>query len=151
MFSMKAKYALKALLYLAKRQDKKPTLIAELAERESIPRKFLEAILLELKNHGILNSRKGKGGGYTLARPAESLSIGHVIEIFDGPMMIPACVRRSAVLNCNACDQSAACGLRLIMQQVREAISNSLDRTMLSQVVFQTQLLDEGKELIFEI
>ncbi len=142
MFSMKAKYALKAMLHLARRQDVGPILIAELARSENIPRKFLEAILLELKNHGILQSRKGKGGGYMLARPLGSLSVGKIVEVFDGPMMAPVCVTHSAVINCNLCDQSPRCGLRLIMEQVREAVSECLVNTKLAEVLSQTEAGD---------
>lgn len=151
MFSMKAKYALKALLHLARRQDAGPTLIAELARSENIPKKFLEAILLELRNRGILSSRKGKGGGYMLAQPLESLSIGRIVEVFDGPMMAPVCVTHSAVLNCDLCDQAPRCGLRLIMEQVREAVTECLASTRLTDVLSRTDAAYENGAATFSI
>ena len=79
MLSMKAKYGLRALLYLARQPDQVPVLISELAEKEGIPKKFLELILLELKNHGVLQSKKGKGGGYFLRKKPEAIKLGRVI------------------------------------------------------------------------
>src|SRR5579871_4073595 len=84
--SRKGRYALRALYALAADDARGPVLIADLAEREKIPRKFLEAILLELKNAGVLKSKKGKGGGYSLARPPEQITMGQVIRIIDGPL-----------------------------------------------------------------
>ena len=84
--SRKARYALKALYALTADEARGPVLIADLAERENIPRKFLEAILLELKNAGILKSKKGKGGGYALARSADQITMGQIIRVIDGPL-----------------------------------------------------------------
>jgi Rrf2 family protein len=148
---MKAKYALKAMLHLARRQDAGPVLIAELAKDENIPKKFLEAILLELRNRGILQSRKGKGGGYMLARSPESLSVGHIIEVFDGPMMAPVCVTHSVVLNCNMCDQAPQCGLRLIMEQVRQAVTGCLGNMKLTDVLSKTQAISDDGAGTFNI
>ena len=90
MITKKAKYALKALLELtASYETRKPVLIADLAKRGRIPKKFLELILLELKNKGILESRKGKGGGYLLAKPPASVMLGPILRIIDGPRMHP--------------------------------------------------------------
>src|SRR5205809_7495432 len=86
MLSMKAKYGLRALLSLARQENQGPVLISELAEKESIPKKFLELILLDLKNHGILQSKKGKGGGYSLSRRPEAIKLGRVIRVLDGPL-----------------------------------------------------------------
>ena len=86
MLSKKSKYALKALIVLAKEYGQGPVLISDIAQREDIPRKFLELILLELKNQGILQSKKGKGGGYFLGRPPHQVSVGHVIRVLEGPL-----------------------------------------------------------------
>src|SRR5450432_4384358 len=94
--SRKARYALKALYVLAADDARGPVLIADLAEGEKIPRKFLEAILLELKNAGILKSKKGKGGGYALARPADQIMIGEIIRVIDGPLAPIPCVSEKA-------------------------------------------------------
>src|SRR5690349_13167166 len=94
--SRKARYALRALYALAAGEGGGPVLIADLAEREHIPRKFLEAILLELKNAGILQSKKGKGGGYTLGKRPDEITVGQVIRVIDGPLAPIPCVSEKA-------------------------------------------------------
>ena len=92
MLSKKTKYAINALVYLAKMETKTPVLISEIAESEHIPQKFLEAILLDLKNAGILNSKKGKGGGYYLIKPPELVNIADIMRLFDGAIAYLPCV-----------------------------------------------------------
>jgi len=109
-------------------------LIADLAEQEKLPRKFLEAILLELKNGGILQSKKGKGGGYALARPPERILIGEVIRIIDGPLAPIPCVSEKAYVRCAECVDEESCGTRLVMKKVRDAIADIVDHTTLRDV-----------------
>ena len=135
MLSMKAKYGLRALLYLAKQPDQVPVLISELAEKEGIPKKFLELILLELKNHGVLQSKKGKGGGYFLRRKPEAIKLGRVIRVLDGPLAPVPCVSQTAYISCDECEDEKTCGIRLVMKEVRDAIANILDNTSLADVV----------------
>ncbi len=92
MLSKKSKYALKAMMVLAKEYGQGPVLISDLAQREDIPRKFLELILLELKNQGLLQSKKGKGGGYFLRRDPQMISVGHIVRVLDGPIAPLPCV-----------------------------------------------------------
>jgi Rrf2 family protein len=132
--SRKARYALKALYALAAEEAKGPVLIADLAEREKIPRKFLEAILLELKNAGILKSKKGKGGGYALARPADRVMIGEIIRVIDGPLAPIPCASERAYVRCEECVDEATCGTRQVMKKVRDAIAAILDTTTLADV-----------------
>jgi Rrf2 family protein len=132
MISKKTKYALNALVYLARHQHKSPILISEIAENERIPQKFLEQILLDLKNNGILQSKKGKGGGYFLGRPAQEIMLGKVIRIFDGPLAPVSCVSQTAYMKCAECRDDSCCGIRMVMKGVREAISNILDKTSLA-------------------
>jgi Rrf2 family protein len=138
--SRKARYALRALHSLAATADVRtgPVLIVDLAERERIPRKFLETILLELKNAGILQSKKGKGGGYGLARSPERITIGEVIRVVDGPLAPLPCVSERAYVRCQECADEASCGTRLVMKQVRDAMSAILDHTSLAQARAQT-------------
>src|SRR5579864_8670929 len=103
MLSRKSKYGLKALLTLAKAQGTGPVLVRDLADRDAIPKKFLEAILLELKRHGIVHSQKGKGGGYVLGRTADAVSFGDVIRVLDGPLAAVPCVSRTAYMTCAEC------------------------------------------------
>ncbi len=134
MLTKKAKYGLIALIHLARHQSDGPVLISELAETEGIPKKFLELILLELKRHGILRSKKGKGGGYLLARPAELIRLGPVLRIMDGPLAPLPCVSETAYQPCQECIDEATCGIRIIMKEVRDATATILDNTTLAQV-----------------
>lgn len=134
MLSNKAKYGLKALLYLAEREGEGSVLISEIAEDRQIPKKFLDMILLELKNHGLLHSKKGKGGGYHLARPAAKISIGQVIRVLDGPIAPIACVSRTAYRPCEDCQDEDACAIRSLMQEVRDAMAAILDNCTLSDL-----------------
>jgi Rrf2 family protein len=110
-----------------------PLQIRALAEREHIPVKFLEQILLSLKNAGLLHSRMGAGGGYYLARPAAEISLGQVIRVLDGPLAPVSCVSQMAYEACD-CPDEPTCGLRSVMLEVRTAISSILDGTSLAEV-----------------
>lgn len=138
MLSKKAKYALQALLQLAEEYDRGPVLIADLAEREGIPKKFLELILLELRNQGILQSRKGKGGGYFLGKSPKTITLGQVIRILDGPLAPLPCVSQTAYMKCQECQDEETCGIRLVMKQVRDATAKILDSTSLADVAKRT-------------
>jgi len=134
MLSSKAKYGLKAMVYLTLREGQGPALIADIAESERIPKKFLDTILLEMKNQGLLSSKKGKGGGYTLARPAARIMIGEIVRILDGPLAPVPCVSRTAYRRCEDCRDESACSVRAVMQDVRDAIAAILDNTSLTDM-----------------
>jgi Rrf2 family protein len=145
MLTNKAKYALRALFALSEKYDEGPILISDLAEQEGIPKKFLELILLELKNHGILQSKKGKGGGYFLGRTPDLIHLGQVIRIVDGPLAPLPCVSQTAYRRCDECEDELTCGVRMVMKEVRDATSKILDGTTLADVL---ELMDSGhKEL----
>jgi Rrf2 family protein len=129
--SKKAKYGLKALMVLAAEQDRGPVLIADLAERGGIPKKFLESILLSLKNRGMLYSKKGKGGGYGLGREPESITLGEVIRLLDGPLALVPCASLTAYRQCDDCADENRCGIRGVMKEVRDATARILDSTSL--------------------
>ena len=135
MLSRKAKYALKALLALARHTGTEPVRIADLAEAESLPQKFLELILLDRRNAGIVQSRKGRGGGYLLARPAEKVMLGQVVRLFDGPLAPVPCASQTAYVPCTDCADEATCGVRLAMREVRDATARILDHTSLTDVL----------------
>jgi len=139
MLSMKAKYGLRALLSLARQENQGPVLISELAEKESIPKKFLELILLDLKNHGILQSKKGKGGGYSLSRRPEAIKLGRVIRVLDGPLAPLPCASQTAYVPCDECEDEETCGIRLVMKDVRDAMATILDSTSLADVLRQVE------------
>ncbi len=135
MLTKKSKYAMKALIYLGQSHDRGPALISELADSEAIPKKFLENILLELKHHGIVHSRKGKGGGYQLAKSPEQVSIGKVVRIIDGPLALIPCVSQTAYAKCEECKDETTCAIRMVMQEVRDATANILDQTTLADMI----------------
>jgi Rrf2 family protein len=130
MLSNKAKYGLKALIHLAGAEG--VSLAANIAQDNNIPRKFLDAILLELTKAGILSSKKGKGGGYQLARPADAITVGQIIRILDGPLAPIACASRTAYRPCTDCGDVEACAIRDVMLDVRDAMALILDKTSIA-------------------
>jgi Rrf2 family protein len=146
MISKKTKYAMKSLIYLARCYDRGPVLISDLARDEGIPKKFLELILLALKNNGILQSKKGKGGGYYLGKPPQEINMGTVIRILDGPLAPVPCVSETAYAKCGECTDEKTCGIRLVMKEVRDAMSNILDGANLADVLERIKAAEqEGK------
>jgi Rrf2 family protein len=134
MLSKKAKYAIKALIALAERENEEPIRIVDLAAAEQIPPKFLELILLGLRNHGILQSRKGKGGGYLLAQDPADIYLGQIVRIFDGPLAPVPCASQTAYVRCADCVDQAACGVYLAMKEVRDATAKVLDGTSVASL-----------------
>lgn len=137
MLSKKSKYGLKAMLLLAARCDARPVLVGEIAASEGIPKKFLDQILLELKRHGVVESRRGKAGGYLLARPPADISLGEIVRILEGPLALIPCVSETAYRRCDECRDEATCGLRLAMKRVRDATASILDGTTLADINHQ--------------
>ncbi|GMV79166.1 MAG: putative HTH-type transcriptional regulator [Planctomycetota bacterium] len=146
MVTKKAKYALKALLYLARRAGSEPVLIGDLAEAERIPKKFLEAILLDLKNHGILHSKKGKGGGYGLNKNSDLITVGEVMRIMDGTMAPVSCVSQSAYQRCEECLDEASCAIRMVMKEVRDATTKIVDGTTIKDMLDRADAAVRGNK-----
>jgi Rrf2 family protein len=132
--SNRSRYGLKALLILAREAGRGPVLVADLARREAMPRKFLEAILLQLKHQRLVQSRKGPGGGYFLRRAPDEITFGEVIRALDGPLAAVPCVSQTAYMPCAECLSEQECGVRLAMKQVRDATADILDHTTLADV-----------------
>jgi len=128
----KSKYGLKAILYLAEQTGRGPILVSELAERQRIPKKFLEAILLDLKRHGLLQSKKGKGGGYFLSRDPSHITVGQVVRALGGPLALIPCVSQTAYARCEECVDEDACAIRKAMKEVRDATARILDSTTIA-------------------
>ncbi len=143
MLSKKTKYALKALLALAKEYGHGPMLISGLARREGIPKKFLEQILLELKNKGILRSVRGKGGGYMLGKPPEVITFGEVVRLMEGPLAPLPCTSHSSYRRCEECGDEEACGIRSVMKEVRDETSRILDRNSLANVLKEVEIASQ--------
>lgn len=136
MISKKAKYALKALTYLTQAyESQKTVLISEIAESEQIPKKFLEAILLELRKNGILFSQKGKGGGYKLRLPPEEISLAKVLRVIDGPIAPMLCVSLHFYGKCDDCVSEETCFIRPVMEQVRDANLGVYENVSLKDMV----------------
>jgi Rrf2 family protein len=134
--SKKGEYALRSLINLgiAAEMKRKLVQVSELAESEQLPVKFLEQILQALKEAGIVESQRGKFGGYRLARPAKKILIGEVVRLIDGPLAPIGCVSQTAYEPCT-CPDEVHCGLRMLMLDVRNAIADILDRYSLADVV----------------
>lgn len=130
----KSKYGLKALLLLAREYERGPILASELAERETIPEKFLQAILLDLKRRGIVRSKRGQGGGYQLARDPGSVNFGEVIRVLEGPLALTPCVSQTAYQRCDECADERTCGVRLVMKIVRDETARILEGSSLAVV-----------------
>ncbi len=135
MLTAKGKYSLKALTHLAALEPGETTQAIEIAAANNIPKKFLDAILGDLRNAGIVHSRKGPGGGYMLARAPRDVKIGHVIRTIDGPLAPIACASRTAYRPCGDCKDVRGCTVRLMMTKVRDAMSDVLDRVTLADMV----------------
>ncbi len=130
--SAKCYYALRAVYALAEHRETTPLKAAEIAARQQIPIKFLEAILNQLKGYGYITSRRGAEGGYLLGRPAEGLTIGEVIRAIDGPLAPVDCVSQSRPKECNYPGQ---CPFFCFWGRVRQAISDVVDRTSFADLV----------------
>lgn len=135
MLTKKGKYGLKALVHLAQLAPNETSVVTDIATANNISKKFLDAILLELRNNGILKSKKGAGGGYSLAKPASQIRIGEAIRALDGPLAPILCASRTAYQPCDDCNDPKTCRVRLSMTQVRDAIANILDNMTLEQLV----------------
>jgi Rrf2 family protein len=133
MLTKKGKYGLKALADLASLPPGETAFINDIAERNNIPKKFLDAILLELRKSGILRSKKGPGGGYCLSKPAGEIFIGQVIRTLDGPLAPIRCASRTAFEECEDCSDPAGCRVRHSMTIVRDAIAEILDHMTLAE------------------
>ncbi len=144
MLTRKSKYGIKALLALAATAGDGPVLGADLAARERIPKKFLEAILLDLKRHGFLTSKKGRGGGYLLGRAADSITVGQVIRVLEGPLALVPCASHTQYRPCEECADEATCGVRLAMLEVRDATAQILDRTTLAELNARTRRVNRS-------
>ena len=135
MLSKRTKYGLKALTYLAKKGKDTPVLISEIASEENISKKFLEAILLQLKKNGFLSSKMGKGGGYYLIRKPEDITIASVYRILEGPIAMLPCVSLNYYEKCDDCKSEEECSLHKIMIEVRDNTLNVYENKTLLDLI----------------
>ncbi len=134
MLTSKGKYGIKAMVHLARLGIGETAQIAEIAQRNTIPKKFLDAILLDLRKAGLLRSKKGPGGGYALAQPAGSITLGAVIRALEGPIAPIDCASQSAFRPCEDCDDIEACVVRSAMREVRDAMAAVVDETTIADL-----------------
>ena len=131
MLSKKTKYGLKALIFIAKQSETAPVLISDISEKEKIPKKFLEAILLDLKKFGILGSKKGKGGGYYLMKDPKTVTVATLIRVLDGPIAMLPCVSLNYYEKCDDCPHEEVCSLNKFLAEVRDNTLNLLQQRTL--------------------
>lgn len=134
MLTNKGKYGLKAMTHLAGMPPGTPALVADIAAANSIPKKFLDAILGELRTAGFVHSKKGRGGGYVLARRPEEIRIGEIVRALDGMLAPIGCASKAFYRRCDDCDPTRPCGVQVVMAQARDAISSVLDARTLSEM-----------------
>jgi Rrf2 family protein len=140
MISQRAKYGLRAVVALARAEGRSMTIV-EIAAREKIPRKFLEQILLQLKNAGILASRRGKLGGYALGRPADAITFGEILRLIDGPIAPLPCLSKFSYRRCADCLDESSCEVRRVFSGVAESARAGLDRTSLADSLSENRAI----------
>lgn len=145
MLTMRGKYGLKAMLHLARLPEDELALSAEIALANSISKKFLDAILQDLRMAGLVQARKGRGGGYRLARPAERITIGNVMRVLDGPIAPIQCASRSAYQPCRDCPDETVCAVRLTMIDLRDAIAEVLDTRSIADMAAGAEVVEERR------
>ena len=150
MISQKAKYALRALVSLAQAPKGEPVFTSDIAEQQSIPKKFLEQILLDLKRSGILTSRRGKFGGYQLLKDPDEITFGSILRIIDGPIAPLPCLSRIAYRRCDDCKSEGSCEIRRIFAEVAEAERNVLDRRTIADAIRLGKVVSEDAEAAYE-
>lgn len=149
MLSRKAKYAINALVFLAREnKHREPIQISRISESENIPRKFLEAILLDMRNAGILQSRKGKFGGYYLQKKPSEINMAMVMRLFDGPIAMLPCIASKNYERCEECLDEATCGIRDVFSEVRLETLRILHQATLEDIIQRSQALAKQKNKV---
>jgi len=138
MISNKAKYAFRALLAIAAEPVGQALTSAEISRRHGIPHKFLEQILLDLKKAGVLDSKRGKNGGYVMLRPADTISFGEILRLFEGPIAPLPCLSRNAYRRCEDCETEALCDIRREFGRAYDASRQVLDTRTIADAIHNT-------------
>jgi|SRR6185312_1356787 len=145
MISKKTKYAMKALVALARNKDKKMMTIMEIAEQEHIPKKFLEAILLDMRKQGILSSKIGIGGGYYMLKKPSEVMLSQVLRNIDGPIALLPCVSLNFYERCEDCTDEVTCGIRETFAEIRDASLKIMGETTLEDILKKEDRLKAAK------
>ena len=133
MLTKKGKYGLKAMAHLAQFPPGQFTHVVDIAQDQNIPKRFLNAILFELRSYGFVNSKMGKNGGYTLAREAETITVGEIVRAIDGPLAPIPCASKTRYQRCDDCVSETNCPVRLVMVEAQRALSQILDNCSLAR------------------
>lgn len=144
MLSKKTKYAINALVYLAKQPRGEAIQIGKMAESEHISRKFLEAILLELRNAGMLGSKKGTAGGYYLQKEPSAINIADVVRLFEGAIALLPCVSHLYYHRCEECKNEAVCGIREVFAEIRNETVNRLKGATIENILERETKLNDA-------
>jgi len=147
MLSKKTRYAIKALVVLGKNFGEAPMQISKIASDEHIPKKFLEQILLDLRNAGLLYSKKGAGGGYGLVKDPAEIFVVQVLRLTGGPVALLPCVSLNFYQKCDECSNEATCGVRDVFLEVRNATLKILSETSIADVILREGLLIQNTEV----
>ncbi len=150
LISKKTKYGLRALYALTRNFGNGYTLVSRLAEDEAIPKKFLDIILLVMKNSGLVESKPGRGGGYYLAKPPDQITVGAVVRLMEGPLAPLPCASETAYRPCEECVDVSTCETRLVMREVRDATAAILDRRTLADVCLRTEKLRAANQKLLK-
>ncbi len=146
MLSQKAKYAIKALLVLARAKDGELVQVGQIAESQNIPKKFLDLIFFELRQHRLIQSTRGRDGGYALGMPAADISIASIVRAVDGPLAPLPCASVNFYQRCEDCVDEKGCEVRRLMREVRDAASIILDNTSLAEAASFRRRPARGKK-----
>ena len=147
MLSKKTRYAIKALVVLGKNFGQAPMQISKIASEEHIPKKFLEQILLDLRNAGLLYSKKGAGGGYGLVKDPNEIFVVQVLRLTGGPVALLPCVSLNFYQKCDECSNEATCGVRDVFLEVRNATLKILSETNIADIIRREGLLIQNMEV----
>jgi Rrf2 family protein len=148
MLSKKAKYAIKALIFLAKNVDSPPLPVSKITELEKIPKKYLEVVFLELRNAGYLFSKKGISGGYILSKPAREISLVTIVRLMDGPIARVSCASAFHYRSCDECLDEATCSIKKVYLKIREEELKILSGTSIADMINIGQLTNPDLVLL---
>lgn len=151
MLSKKAKYAIKALIALGKNINQPPMHVAQISEREKIPKKYLEGILLELRNAGYIYSKKGVGGGYSLSKLPEDISLDVIVRLADGPIAMVLCASVYHYHKCEECPVEATCSIRDLYLEIRAADLKILSGTSIADMIAKEKDLQQTIPKLVEV
>lgn len=135
MLSKKTQYAIYALMKLAREYNKGPLLIRTISEEQKIPKKFLETILVDLKNLGLVNSQKGKGGGYYLINPPDEINLAFITRSFNGPLGLLPCACIINYESCTHCKNEGKCGIKKVFRDLRDSTAQYLESISIADLI----------------